>query len=129
MQWPFRFTLKGPRAPQVPPVPATLPSTRPSTGLEFVSDLTSDFKKALIFVFLVGSLLVILAACIAGDCFAIMAAARELKGVPVPTTVSVGMSGAGLLTLLGTVVTRWIKGRVKGAERIAPSEPPNGAGP
>src|ERR1700722_20794837 len=102
--WPFRFTPNGPQAPQAPPVPATLPSTRPATGLEFVSDLTSDFKKALIFVFLVGSLLVIATACIAGGCFAIMAAARELKGVPVPTTVTVGMSGASFLTLLGTVV-------------------------
>jgi hypothetical protein len=105
MRWPSRFTLRGARVPQVPQVSASMPSspltsTRPATALELISDLASDFKKALTFVFLVGSLLMIVAACIAGDCFAVMAAARELKGIPAPTTVTVGLSGASLLTLL-----------------------------
>lgn len=134
MRWPFRFTQHGAQAPPAPPVPANplpsspMPPDRPATGLELISDLASDFKKAVTFVFLVGSLLVIAAACIAGDCFAIMAAARELKGVPVPTTVSVGVSGASLLTLIVTIVTRWIKNLAKGAERPGSSEPPNATG-
>jgi hypothetical protein len=91
-----------------------------------MSDLASDFKKALTFVFLVGSLLVIVAACIAGDCFAVMAAARELKGIPAPTTVSVGLSGASLLALVFTFAARWIRNLAKGAERTGSSEPPSG---
>jgi hypothetical protein len=97
MWWPFRFTPHGAQAPPVSAssLPAShlpsspLPSDRPVTGLELIWGLVSDFKKAGIFVFLVGSLLVIAAACIGGDCFVIMAAARELKGVSVPTTVSI----------------------------------------
>lgn len=127
--WPPRFTSNGPQASQAPQVPATLPSTRPVTGLEFVSDLASDSRKARTFVFLVGSLLVIAAVCIAGVCFAIMAAAREVEGVPVLTTVSVGAGGASLLTVLGAVVKRWIKERPKSAKRTGSSEPPNGASP
>jgi hypothetical protein len=135
MRWPFiGFTKRGTRVPQVPPVPASLPSTtaasgRPATALELVSDLASDFKKALTFVFLVSSLLVVFAACVAGDCFAIMAAARELKGIPVPTTVSVGVSGASGLTLVVALVTRWIRNLAKGAERTGSSGPPNGTAP
>jgi hypothetical protein len=129
MQWPFRFTRNGTQATQAPPVPATLPSARPATGLEFISDLTSDFRKALTFVFLVGSLVVIVAGCIAGDCFAIMAAATELKGVPAPTTVTVGVGGASLLTLLATIATRWIKNLAKGAGRTGSTEPPNRTSP
>jgi hypothetical protein len=134
MWWPFRFTLRRAQVPQVPQTSVSMPSSslissRPATALELISDLTSDFKKAFTFVFLAGSLLVIVAVCIAGDCFAVMDAAKELKGIPAPTTITVGVSGASLLTLLVTFATRWIRNLAKGAERTGSSEPPSGTGP
>jgi hypothetical protein len=134
MRWPFRFTQRGNRVPQVPPVSAGLPSgiapsNRPDTGLGLISDLAADTRKAANFVFVVGAVLVILALCIAGDCFAVMAAARELKGIPVATTVSVGFGGAPVLALIGTLLTRLIKNLAKGPGQTGSSQPPNGTAP
>jgi hypothetical protein len=123
MQWPFRFTRNGTREPQAPPVPATPPATRPATGLELISDLTNDFEKARVFVFLAGSLTVMAAIGFAVAFIVIIVAARELKGVPTSTTVSVGAGGASLISLVATIVTRWIKKLAKGARPTESTEP------
>jgi len=118
MRWPFRFKLRGAQAPAAssslpPAAPGLLPS-RPATGLEYLSDLTSDPKKALLFVFIFGSLIVISAASFAGVIFVIMEAAKQLRGVPVSATVSVGIGGASLLTLLSALIARVLRNLSKG---------------
>jgi hypothetical protein len=132
MRWPSRFTSRPARVPQVPAVPSGLPGStgpgRPSTPLELLSDLTSDTGKAVRFVFIVVSVLVVIAACLAGDCFAVMAAARELKGIPVLTTASVGAGSASVLTLVVTFVARWFRKLTGNAGRNGPSTPPSGIG-
>lgn len=130
MRWPSRFTPRGAPVPPVPQVSPSLPGSpalgRPSSTLELISDLLSDSGKTCRFVFIVGSVLVIIAACIAGDCFAIMAAARELKGIPVTTTVSVGATSASVLTLVVTLVARWVRNLTGRSGQSGPSEPPSG---
>ena len=130
MMWPLWFTRRGAGVPHVP-VPVSMPSSppapgRPATALEFASDLSKNFPQALTFVFLVGSLLVILAACIAGDCFAVMVAAKELKGIPATTTFSIGLSSASVVTLVSTLVARWIRNHSKGAGPSGTTGPPSG---
>lgn len=132
MRWPSRFTPGGAPVPPVPQVSPSLPGSpalgRPSSTLELISDLLSDSGKTRRFVFIVGSVFVIIAVCIAGDCFAIMAAARELKGIPVTTTVSVGATSASVLTLVVTLMARWVRNLTRRSGQSGPSAPPNGTG-
>lgn len=134
MRWPFRFKLRG---AQTPPAPSGLPSAasssmptpRPATGLEFMSDLTSDFKKAGIFVFIVGSVAVIVAGCVAGDCFAVMEAAKEVRGVPASVTTSIGAGGASVLTLISALIMRGLRSLSRGGRQTESSGSPNERNP
>lgn len=130
MRWPPWFTPRGTRVPPVPQVSPSLPGSpafdRPSTVLGLVSDVLSDGKKAGRLVFIVGSILAILAVCIAAEVFVVMAAARELRGIPATTTVSVGATSASILTLVVTLLSRWVRNLTGKSGRSGPTEPPSG---
>lgn len=138
MRWPFRFKLRGAQTPPAPSglpsaasssMPTPRPATRPATGLEFISDLTSDFKKAGIFVFIVGSVAVIVAGCVAGDCFAVMEAAKEVRGVPASVTASIGAGGASVLTLISALIMRGLRSLSRGGRQTESSGSPNERNP
>ena len=121
MRWPpIGFKLRG--VPTPPATPAPLLSDRPSTVLGLLSDLTRDPRQAIVFVFIVGSLLVIITLCFVGACFAIVAAAKGIKGVPMSATVSVGLSGASIVTLVSTIVARKFRKAAKADQTAATTD-------
>jgi hypothetical protein len=124
MRWPFAFRPGG--GTPLPSGPAPLPSVpavpdRPSTIVGFLSDLSMNPRQAVTFVFIVGSIIVIASLCFVGMCFAIAAASKGIKGIPLRYILSLGISGASLLTLGTTLVVRWLRKLAKAAQADATS--------
>ena len=109
-QWP-EAKLPGDPASQASLEPP--PYNRPSTVIEFLSDLTRHPKQALTFVMIVGSILTIAVAC-GGS--AITIAPKEIKGIPLHSILSAGFGGATLLTFAITMVVRCARKHRKGAQ-------------
>jgi len=82
---------------------------RPSTVVGLISDLCKKPSEAFIFVVIIGSLVVIVTLCLVGVCFAVIIAARGIKGIPLGYTLPIGFGGASLITLLTTIVKSWVK--------------------
>jgi hypothetical protein len=117
MRWPFEVRIRGanPSPLPVPPAPVTA-SSRPSTVIGFLSDLSNNPKQAATFVFVVGSLILIASLCFTGICFATIEASKEIKGVQVRYIWTLGgISGASLLSLTAALATRWVRKSGKGA--------------
>ena len=117
MWWPFGSRLGG-RAP-LPSAPA--PPNRPSTVVGFFWDLSMNPKQAATFVFIVGSIIVIASLCFSGACFAIVEASKGIKGIQLRYVLTVGISGASILTLVTTLVTGWLRRLAKAARVDAAS--------
>lgn len=122
MRWPIEVKLGGRPPPELPP-PAPhssppeprseRPAGRPSTFIELFSDLSKDREHAATFVRTVGWILVIATICvvivIATICVAVVVeAAKGIKGVPF-YVLPAGLGGASLVTLITTLLTRWVR--------------------
>jgi len=109
MRWPFPFRPGG--STPLPSAPA--PPDRPSTVIGLFSDLSMSPKQAVTFVFVVGSIIIIASLCFVGVCFAVAAASRGMKGIPLRYIFSIGVSGASVVTLVTALVThrfrKWAK--------------------
>jgi hypothetical protein len=110
MRWPIHITFGG--GPAVPPEPALpIPARpdRPSTVIGFLWDLSLNPKQAFVFVIMIGAIAVIVTACIVGASYGVAAAAKGVKGVPLRYIWSLGLPAASLVTLVTTMVRRWIR--------------------
>jgi MFS family permease len=120
MRWPIELRLGGSPPPATPPV--ALPQDRPSSVVGFLSDLSRNPKEAFTFVMIIGGILVITALCFTGVCVAVITAARGIKGIPLRYILSVGISGASLLTLAASLITRWIRRSVRASRANGATE-------
>src|SRR6266702_4811613 len=120
MRWPIELRLGG--SPAAAPPPVAFPRDRPSSVVGFLSDLSRNPKEAFTFVLIIGGILMIATLCFAGVCIAVIAAARGIKGIPLRYILSVGISGASLLTLAASLITRWIRRLVRALHDRAATE-------
>jgi hypothetical protein len=109
---PIEVKLRGAPAPPAPPV--AIPHDRPSTAIEFLSDMTHNPKQALVFIMIAGSILIISAACIVGGCIAVAMASKGIKDVPIGYAVPAGWGGVSFLIF----ITAWIR-KLRKADRDA----------
>jgi len=110
MRWPIHITFGGgPTAPPEPALPIPPRPNRPSTVVGFLSDLSLNPKQAFIFVLMIGAIAIILTVCIVGGCYGVAAAAKGIKGDALKYVWSLGLPSASAVTLIATMVTRWIR--------------------
>jgi hypothetical protein len=120
LRWPIDVKLRGAPAPPVPP--AATPYNRPSTVIEFLSDMTRNPKQALVFIMIAGSILIIVAVCITAGCIAVVMASKGIKDVPMRYAVPAGWGGVSFLIFITASLTGWIRKLRKAARDAASSE-------
>jgi hypothetical protein len=118
---PFEVRLGGKPPPSAPP------PDRPANVIGLFSDLSKNPKQAVTFVLMIGGILFIGTVCFAGVCVAVVEAAKGVKGVPLRSIASVGVSGASLLTLITTLLTGWIRRR-RSRRSVKPAQADGGGG-
>jgi uncharacterized membrane protein YdcZ (DUF606 family) len=96
-----------PAAPATTPLVSGVPN-RPSTVIGFLSDVTSNPKQAATFVFVVGAIIFIASVCFMGACLAVAVASKGIKGPQLRYMWPFGVGGASMVTLVTTLVVRWI---------------------
>jgi hypothetical protein len=107
-------------------VTATPDIQRPTTFIGFASDICSDPRKAVTFVLVTGSLLVIITICIVGICVAIAEASKGMRGVPLRYLLPAGVGGASMVTFVTVKVRRFLgklrKARQSNATSVSPKD-------
>jgi hypothetical protein len=126
--WPSGPRLRGATPPVQASPASVLPGVpnRPSTVIGFLSDLSSNPKQAVTFVFIVSAIVIIPSACFVGVCLAVAAAAKDVRGIQLRYMWPFGVGGAGAVTLVTTVTIGWVRKLAKAARGGAKGDGQNG---
>jgi len=112
-----------PSAPEVRPVQPADPKPpfkRPDSFIGLLSDLTRYPKEGVMFVFIVGGIVLIIAACVTGGEWVITEACKNLKGNALAVTAA-GISGTSLLSFLTSLIVRLFRNHGKDSDNDFPS--------